>query len=345
MQVLSPSLPLSTRIECFTTLGKELGSLSPEAMESLAAKAKYGNPWFVEENVAMALHQLALMLEEDSLVNFVLQYPALQENRAPKTVGVVMAGNIPAVGFHDVLCVLLSGNKLLAKLSKDDTVLIQFLLDRIVAIEPLFAPYIQVTERLANMDAVICTGSNNSARYFESYFGKYPHIIRKNRTSVAVLDGTETMADLHLLATDVLTYFGLGCRNVSKIYIPESMAIESVIDGFAGFSDIVNQHKYANNYTYNRAIYLLNQDKFLDNDFLLFKESENLHAPLAVLFYEKYEDQAALLKKLADMEDQIQCISSKIPHINNRIPLGQTQQPKLSDFADGVDTMEFLITL
>ncbi len=339
------SLQLSERLNCFVKLGEALKSLDSDQKLSLAARAKYANPWFEEKNVLLSLSNLAEMLAENNLKIFSSNYSTLDEPRIPKSIGVIMAGNIPAVGFHDALCVLLAGHTLLAKLSKDDTVLMCFLFDKITEIEPRFAPFIQVVERLTLMDAVVCTGSNNSARYFEHYFGKYPNIIRKNRTSVAVLDGTESPEEIALLAEDIFTYYGLGCRNVSKLFIPQESDITKIIDHVEHCSYVINQHKYANNYTYNRAIYLLNLEPFLDNDFAIFKESDALNSPLSVIHYERYCAKAPLLEKLKADKDNIQCIVSKCPEIENKVAFGEAQKPNLSDFADGVDTMEFLLDL
>lgn len=337
-------MPLHTRLACFTKLGKKLAACTLEEQEDLARAAKAQNPWFTSDSTRFALQGLVQLLDEDKLVDFILNYPTLNDTRPTYTIGVVMAGNIPAVGFHDALCVLLSGHRLLAKLSKDDQILMRYLLEQIILLEPAMAPFIEITERLSGMDAVICTGSDNSARYFEHYFGKYPHIIRKNRTSIAILDGKESKQELDGLVRDVLTYYGLGCRNVSKLYIPSSQPIEKIIDAFEEYAHVIDNHKYANNYTYNRAVLLLNQEAFLDNGFVLFKESDSLHSPLSVLFYEKYDSEAELEAKLKALEGQLQCVvgHSMVAH---RIPFGQAQQPSVFDFADSVDTMSFLLAL
>ncbi|MBC7389288.1 MAG: acyl-CoA reductase [Opitutaceae bacterium] len=337
-------ITLNNRIACFVALGKFISSMSMEEMESLSRKAKYENAWFTEDSLKTALTSLADMLKEDSLINFIPFYPELNKEVQSKNIGVIMAGNIPGVGFHDAFCVLLSGHILQAKLSKSDTIIMKFLLEKIVEIAPDFKLFIQVVERMANMEAVICTGSDNSARYFESYFGKYPHIIRKNRTSVAILNGKESVSDFEKLGSDIFTYFGLGCRNVTKVYIPENYDITKLIDTFEPWSFVINQHKYANNYTYNRAIYLMNQDPFLDNNFLLLKESESLHSPISVLYYERYSDQNKLTAELTEKADKLQCVVTNTD-FKNKISFGQTQNPGLNDFADGVDTMKFLLQL
>lgn len=345
MSKIDSFIPLSARLNCFIKLGQLLADLSSEEKTSLAARAKYENPWFVESNVLLALASISDMLNEKQLQDFAHNYSALENEYSPKKVGLVLAGNIPAVGFHDVLCVLLSGHIAVVKFSKDDRVLMQFLVDKIVEIEPQFNEYIKIVDRLTDIEAVICTGSDNSARYFESYFGKYPNIIRKNRTSIAVLDGTETPEDLHNLGKDIFTYYGLGCRNVSKLFIPKNQDLTKIIDGLESFSYVIEQHKYANNHTYNKAIYLLNQEEFLDNDFAIFKESEELNSPLSVILVERYDNTNEVLVRLESVKEKVQCIVSKILEIENRIPFGEAQKPHLHDFADGVDTMQFLLSL
>ena len=335
-------IPLSVKVESFSKLGKYLFALSDKDMANLAATAAFENPWFTLESVRLGLENIAHMLRNENLNIFVKVYAALSIQREVKTVGVVMAGNIPAVGFHDAFCVLLSGHRLLAKLSKDDTVLMRFLLEKLIEIEPEFASYIEFADRMKNMNAVICTGSDNSARYFEHYFGKYPHIIRKNRTSIAVLEGNESSTELLHLAKDVFSYYGLGCRNVSKIMIPENMNVTKVIDAFEPFSYVISHHKYANNYTYNRAVLLLNNEVFLDNGFLLFKETKALHSPLSVLYYERYAQKADLLQYLDAHKYDIQCVVGNLPELENKVNFGKAQSPSLLDYADGIDTMAFL---
>lgn len=345
MSKIDSFISLSARLNCFIKLGQLLAELSSEEKISLAARAKYENPWFVESNVSLALSSIAEMLNENSLRKFASNYIILENGHVSKKIGLVLAGNIPAVGFHDVLCVLLSGHIAVVKFSKDDRVLMQFLVDKIVEIEPQFKEYIKIVDRLTDIEAVICTGSDNSARYFESYFGKYPNIIRKNRTSIAVLDGTETAEELHNLGKDIFTYYGLGCRNVSKLFIPKNQDLTKIIDGLESFSYVIEQHKYANNHTYNKAIYLLNQEEFLDNDFAIFKESEELNSPLSVILVERYDKPSEVLERMESVNEKIQCVVSKMPEIENKVAFGEAQKPYLHDFADGVDTMQFLLGL
>jgi len=252
-----------------------------------------------------------------------------------------MAGNIPLVGFHDFLSVLITGNKVLAKLSSNDTVLLPFLAKKLIEIEPGFAELIEFTEeRLSNFDAVIATGSNNTARYFEYYFGKYPSIIRKNRNSVAILTGNETPEQLDALAEDIFRYFGLGCRNVSKLFLPKDYNFDPFFNAMYGWKEIINNNKYINNYDYNKAVYLMSNIELLDNEFLLLKEDNGFSSPISVVFYQYYESEDELRKYLSENKEHIQAIVSE-----KDIPFGAAQKPQLWDYADGVDTVSFLLNL
>ncbi|TAI48711.1 acyl-CoA reductase [Flagellimonas allohymeniacidonis] len=307
-------------------------------------KAQHQNGWFTVENIIIALKNWGKLLTKTHLEQWLKKYP-FNSNLAPKTIGIVMAGNIPLVGFHDFLCVLLSGNQVLVKLSSNDTVLLPFLTNYLIEQEPLLADRIQFTEeKFENFGAVIATGSNNTSRYFEYYFGKYPSIIRKNRNSVAVLTGHESEAELEALGEDIFRYYGLGCRNVSKIYVPKNYDFDKLFNSVYGFKDIIHQHKYANNYDYNKAVYLMSNMKILDNGFLILKEGESLSSPIASLFYEYYEDVPSLIEKLQEYEAEIQCVVSK-GFMKSEIAFGQTQNPSLDDYADGIDTMDFLLSL
>lgn len=259
----------------------------------------------------------------------------------------ILAGNIPLVGFHDVLCVLVTGNTALIKASSQDARLIKAVLNKLAAIDNSFADRFSFVERLVEFDAVIATGSNNTSRYFDYYFGKVPHIIRKNRNSVAVLTGDETQEDLYQLGHDIFDYFGLGCRNVSKLLIPKDYNIATFFEAIEPYKDIINHNKYNNNYGYNKSIYLVGREQHLDNDFLLLKENDALASPLAVVFYNYYDSLADVEQLLIAENENIQCVVSKAPlNINNQVvSFGQSQQPKLWDYADGVDTMDFLANL
>jgi len=300
------------------------------------------NNWFTTANIRMSIQSWADLLKEDALNNWLVNY-SLTES-PPQTIAIIMAGNIPLVGFHDLLCVLVSGNKALVKLSEDDTVLMKWVIEQLIAIEPAFADAITISEtRLpANFDAVIATGSNNTNRYFEYYFRNKKSLLRKNRNSVAVITGNETPEDLAKLGSDIFTYFGLGCRNVSKLYVPKGYDFTPFFEAIEPLYDIVNHHKYANNYTYHKAIFLMNLDKHLDNNFLLVKEHESISSPLGVLFYTQYTSIKEIELLLASKNEEIQCVVSK-KQFNLSVPLGKAQQPELWDYADREDTLQFLL--
>lgn len=318
--------------------------------EEAAYRANSKNNWFIPANVHRALDAIAnQMLTADALTSWMSHYPA--EPVTPRWVGVVMAGNIPAVGFQDMLCVLISGHKLLAKLSSLDEYLMRFLIHTLTEVEPAFAERISVVERLNDADAFIATGSDNTARYFTYYFAKKPNIIRHNRSSVAVLTGDETTDQLALLGDDILIYFGLGCRNVSTLFVPDDY------DGhpfdFTPFlrtlepraSEFLSQHKYSNNYDYNRSIYLVNRVEHLDNGFLMVTEQPGLVSPISVVYFQTYQNLDHLKTLLAGYADKIQVVASANGWYAGSVPFGRTQYPGLMDYADGIDTMAFLGTL
>lgn len=308
-------------------------------------KAYQQNPWFTIEYTKKAIAAWGDQLNTEHLNKWLSVYQDMPKP-APKNVVVIMAGNIPLVGLHDLLSVLVCGHKAIVKLSSDDTVLMKWVIENIINIAPEWADKIEITdERLPKtFDAVIATGSNNTNRYFEYYFKTKPSLLRKARTSVAVLTSNETPEDLQKLGEDIFTYFGLGCRNVSKIYVPEGYDIAHFYEGIAGFYEHINHNKYANNYTYHKAILLMNLTKHFDNNFLLLKEDTNIASPLGVMFYEQYTNLDELSKTLENNKDQIQCVVSKIS-LNNSVPLGKAQQPELTDYADGVDTVKFLLEI
>lgn len=340
------------RLDAFSKLGELLRDPARLAdREDAAHRAFSKNNWFTVENGLRSLDAIAgQMLTRDALTNWLAHYPT--EPTEPRPVGVVMAGNIPAVGFHDLLCVLISGHSLLAKLSSQDEMLMRFLIRSLLEVEPAFTDRIQVVERLNAADAFIATGSDNSARYFEQYFSKKPHIIRRNRTSVAVLTGAEDEPQLQLLGDDILTYYGLGCRNVSTLFVPDAYEGEPAYD----FTPLLRtleprtatymaHHKYLNNYDYNKSIYLVNRVDHLDNGFLMVTEAPdpaNLVSPISVVYYQRYRDQEHLGTLLASHADKIQVVSSAEGWYAGSVPFGQTQYPRLIDYPDGVDTMAFL---
>jgi hypothetical protein len=289
----------------------------------------------------MAVHAIAVMLHKRDLEKWLENESGNPEIKM-HSIGLILAGNIPIVGFHDILCVLASGHKALIKLSSQDQKFIPYILNKLIEIEPAFQLQISYIDRLKDFDAVIATGSNNTSRYFDYYFSKVPHIIRKNRNSVAILNGEESKEDLKALGHDIFDYFGLGCRNVSKLYVPKDYVFEEFFESIEEFKSVADHHKYNNNYDYNKSIFLVNLDKHLDNGFILLKEDSRFVSPLAVLYYEEYHNIEQLGSELIKNEDLIQCIvsNSKLPL--STVPFGQSQCPGLFDYADGVDTMKFL---
>lgn len=320
---------------------EKINSSTIDELNERINTTRHYNAWFTPESIKGALKGIGYMLREDSLDQWLNKYPLEKIDQGHgKNVGIVMAGNIPLVGFHDFMCVLLSGNNVLCKLSSSDDRLWPLIIQLLIEINPEYNGKIKILPKLEGMDAVIATGSNNTSRYFEYYFSKYPHIIRKNRNSIAVLKGDESEADLKELAKDVFSYFGLGCRNVSKIYLPKSMDLNRVIAAFYDYNEIIYHNKYANNFDYNRTVMLLNQEDVLENGFLLFKRSTETASPLATLFYDYYQSEEELRDEIVSKEEQIQCIVG-----SDYIPFGKAQMPELWEYADNIDTMEFLIGL
>jgi hypothetical protein len=344
---------LEKRIEAFVQLGVFLERQLQEegndntAFGEIRLHAEAKNPWFTKASVFTAVKGIVAMLQKAGIEQWLAAYPFLLQERKPKRIAVIMAGNIPMVGFHDTMTVLLSGNKLLGKLSSKDEVLLPWLLKQLCSIEPGFNDFIAFEPNIMkDFDAVIATGSNNSSRYFDYYFKKYPTIIRKNRVSVAVLTGNESASDLDGLAQDMFSYFGLGCRNVSKLFVPEEFDMVKFISHFDSYVELRNHNKYLNNYEYNKSIYLLNQDHHYDNGYLLFREEENLFSPIAVVYFEKYREIRNLVDWFERNKHNIQCIVTSSDLLNSKtIEFGKSQMPNICDYADDVDTMSFLETL
>ncbi len=343
---ISAFAELGNFIRQFKTTGYEKVTtvlLNDDFFDKMVLKintAVHHNGWFTKENVLFALNEWSEALEKDCLNEWVSSYKL--EKMSPRTVGVIMAGNIPLVGFHDFLSVLISGHKIIVKQSSDDNQLLPFLASYLIAVEPKFEENITfTTEKFTNFDAIIATGSDNTARYFEYYFGKVPNIIRKNRNSVAILTGTETTEQLYSLGQDIFKYYGLGCRNVSKLLIPKDYDFDTFFKAIYDYSDIMKSAKYANNYDYNKAVYLMSNFKLLENGFLILKEDQSYSSPIATLFYETYQTKEELSQKLENDKEKIQCIVGD--NFNETsIDFGQTQSPSLSDYADGIDIIEFL---
>jgi hypothetical protein len=341
-------MTLVDRIGSFSRLGKILrDSLEGDNkryssdLEKLINDQQYKNPWFTPDNVRMAVKAIADEMTSENLESWTSSYPELNSKRKSINVGVVMAGNIPLVGFHDFLSVLIADHSLTAKTSSKDQQLIIFISKVLCEINPEFSDKITFTEGLLKgFDAIIASGSDNSSRYFEYYFGKYPHIIRKNRNSVAIVTGSENKEVLSRLGSDVFSYFGLGCRSVSKIYVPDGYDIKRLTASWKEYDHIINHNKYANNYDYNKAVYMVNKDEFIDAGFLLCKRSTGISSPVAVLYFEYYDSINIVYMEIERIKTKIQCIVS-----DNDIPFGMAQSPHLWDYADGLDTIDFLLKI
>jgi hypothetical protein len=352
-------MQLNKRIQAFATLGSFMSQFSDEnyikkdnipfndrffeGMTDAIQLSKSYNGWFTKSNIQFAFKSWEDGLNEENLLKWTAKYDL--EKSPNHNIAMVLAGNIPLVGFHDFLSVLISGNRVIAKLSSNDKLILPFLAKYLIAIEPEFKGKVVFTEeRLENFDAVIATGSNNTARYFEYYFGKYPNIIRKNRNSVTVLSGKETSEELKNLSNDIFRYFGLGCRNVSKLFIPKDYNFDAFFNAMFTWKEVINDNKYINNYDYNKAVYLMSNINLLDNEFLLLKEDASFSSPISVTFYEYYDSLESVREQLITEKDNIQCIVSSLG-IENEIKFGETQKPKLWDYADQIDTIDFLIKL
>jgi hypothetical protein len=329
------------RLEAFEKLGKYLHAIDEAEFDDIYLKVRNENPWFTPGTVNEAFQGISRYLEPAKMKKWVSSYNTRPENI--RRIAVIMAGNIPLAGFHDFLAVLLSGHSIVVKLSSKDTVLLTHLSNKLIELEPRFDSRITLAAQLKNFDAVIATGSDNSSRYFQYYFGKYPHIIRKNRTSCAVLTGSETAEELRLLGRDVFTYFGLGCRNVSKIFIPENFDPVRLVNAWDIYVDILHHHKYHNNYDYQKSILLVNKIPFYDSGFVILQEIDKLVSPISVVYLERYRHADDLTVKLNAVSDKIQCIVGNARP--DFIPFGQAQAPELWDYADQADTLQFLQNL
>jgi hypothetical protein len=343
---------LQQRIKAFSELGSKLSSYTekgfPEKWENVIKKSFEHNNWFTRENILFSLNSIVSMLQEEKLKQWISKYKMQDPKKIkPENVLVIMAGNIPLVGFHDFLSVLISGHNFLGKLSSDDNVLLPAISEMLISIEPSFKERIQFIEgKASGFSAVIATGSDNSSRYFNYYFGKYPHIIRHHRSSMAVLTGKESEAELKGLADDICLYFGLGCRSVSKLFLPEGCDINLIFPALLKHSDVLSNHnKYLNNYDYHKSIFLLTQTQNIDNGFMLFTENAALSSPVAVMNYQYYKDIEEVRKNILSEKNKLQCVVGNESIMENMIPFGKSQQPELWDYADGADTIEFLSKL
>uniref|UniRef100_UPI004048F34A acyl-CoA reductase n=1 Tax=Gelidibacter sp. TaxID=2018083 RepID=UPI004048F34A len=350
---------LEQRINAFVRLGEFLSQFSVDGIQKnekvlhndlffekfkhQIQSAKEHNGWFTENNVLYSLNGWSKLLNYSTVNKWLEKYHF--NTNEPKTVAIIMAGNIPLVGFHDFMSVLISGHKVLVKQSSNDQHLLPYLANYLESVEPEFIGHIQFTnEKLEHFDAVIATGSDNTARYFEFYFKNKPSVIRKNRNSVAILTGNETEDELIGLSEDIFRYYGLGCRNVSKLFVPKNYNFDAFFNAMYHWHPIINENKYANNYDYNKAVYLMSEFDMLENGFLMIKEDESYASPIATLFYEHYNDVDSLKMKLLADKESIQCLVSK-GFDANEVAFGQTQSPQLWHYADGVDTIAFLLKL
>jgi hypothetical protein len=352
-------MTLETKKSVFVELGKFLSQFSEKEsvkrsdvlnndlfyddFEKLIYLSQSHNGWYTPEQVYFSINSWAEALTEENINKWVSQY-SFDSVSTEKTVALILAGNIPLVGFHDFLSVLITGNKALVKTSSNDQHLLPFLANYLIAVDENLKDKITFVEgKLENFDAVIATGSNNTARYFEYYFKDKPSIIRKNRNSTAVLNGEESKENLEALGEDIFRYFGLGCRNVSKLFVPKGYSFDAFFEAIFKYQDVIHYEKYANNYDYNKAVFLMSNFKLLDNGFLTIKEDSSYASPISSVFYEFYENIEDLQSRLETDSEQIQCIVSN-NLIEKSIPFGQTQNPQLWDYADNVDTITFLLT-
>ena len=345
---------LKERIQAFSDLGilfrensssqkiKTFQKWDSELNELLNDSYQY-NSWFTENNLKLSLKNWSAELNKKNIENWLENYKI--ELKSSKTVAIIMAGNVPIVGFHDLMCSLILGFKCTVKLSSDDKILIPLIVKFIQSRFDGFKEKVFFENNiLKNFDAVIATGSNNSHKYFEYYFGKYPNLLRKTRHSVAVLNGNESDSELAMLSNDVFDYFGLGCRSVSKIFIPKGYDLDLLFNAFYMKRFVIDHNKYANNYDYNKAVYLMSEEKFYDNGFVILKEEKKLGSPIACVYFEYYDDLVQVQNIIKINNQNIQCVVSN-EKIFNGISFGTTQCPKLSDYADNVDTLKFLLKI
>tara|TARA_A100001011_G_scaffold385626_1_gene459959 strand:- start:1347 stop:2366 length:1020 start_codon:yes stop_codon:yes gene_type:complete len=336
---------LEDRIKSIEKLGYFLADISEnnihyDAFFKVLDQAQIQNGWFEKKSCLDAIRYWGEALQPHKVSQWVDSY-TIHENNSPKTIAIVTAGNIPLVGLHDIISTWVSGHKAMVKCSTRDKILIPY----IVSTDPQFQSLTNFSDgQLENFDAVIATGSNNTARYFDYYFSKYPHIIRKNRNAIAVLNGKETQADMLGLGKDILQYYGLGCRNVSKLYVPKDFDLNMVFGGLFPHANVLKMNKYANNYDYNKAVFIMSEFNFLENGFFMLREQKAISSPIATAYYEFYDDPDSLKMHLKDQQENIQCIVSNMD-IEGAIAFGDAQKPTLWDYADGQDTMDFLLSL
>ena len=334
---------LSDRIEALVHLGC---SIDHDSNEDLYKKAVAQNPWFTVSNIKQSIDAIKnSFLDKDKIQNWIKNYN-LSDNQTDKKVGLILAGNIPLVGFHDMMSVFISGHSVIIKLSDKDKLLPTYILHLLIGMYPELQSSFTIVDRLVDYDAVIATGSDSSANIFKKYFNHVPHIIRRNRNGIGIINISDTEQELSLLRHDIFDYFGLGCRNLSKVFLEKGVSPDIIFKVIEPVRDIIHHNKYKNNYDYSYALYLMNQDKFLTNDFMILRESPDLVSRIACLHYEYYDSQPDLESKLITLRDRIQCVvSSKSILDFTHFTFGQAQKPALDDYADGVDTLEFLSRL
>ncbi len=346
----STLLKLQERLDLLAELGHYLHSGGDEDLETAIRQSSAENQWFTDEHIRSALKAIAeRFLDRDALGSWAAQYPLADPGYPEKTVGLIMAGNIPLVGFHDWLCVFVAGQRAKVKLSDKDKRLLPLLVQKMGQWRQdswAYTEFLSDTDFLKAFDAVIATGSNNTARYFEQYFGKYPNIIRRNRNSIAVLTGNETAPELYALGRDIFSYFGLGCRNVSKLYVPHGYDFDTLLEALHEYREIIHHNKYKNNFDYNFTLFIINNIPHKNNGCLLLREDTALQARIASVHYEYYNNLEELDTSLISRKGDIQCIVGQVslPHLSV-LPFGKSQEPALTDYADGIDVMEFLSAL
>ena len=346
-QNLKTRMNVERRIQILVALGRKLNDLTSDFWLDKIDRCRHDNGWFTKESVVFALENIRdSMLQEDLLRKWGDLYSLTEKNIKPKKIGLVLAGNIPLVGFHDVITVFVSGHIALIKKSEKDSILMQTMMELMEEEDEEVKSSLIFVDRLTDMEAVIATGSNNSARYFESYFAKLPHIIRKNRNSVGVVYADTSMDTIRAMGRDIFTYYGLGCRNVSKLLIARNYKLENIMESLHDYNEVNMHHKYHNNFDFNIAVNMLNRQHYLNNGSVMLCEDPSLASRIATLNFEYFEDEADLENKLLSHASDLQCIVSEkaLPYIKTILP-GKTQQPSLWDYADDVDTMQFLIKL
>jgi hypothetical protein len=328
---------LQARIKGFVTLGQQLSDTNNALLIEAKSAAYQQNAWFLPTFIDQAIEQIReQFLQQTALEEWTAAYPSIADQATHLKVGIVMAGNIPLVGFHDLLSTLIAGHTAVVKRSSKDQVLMDFIIASLIKINPAFEAQILVQEQLKNCDAYIATGGNTAGNYFEYYFGKFPHIIRKNKTSIAILDGTETLAELAALADDCMLYYGMGCRNVTQIWVPEGYDFIPFLNALKKYNYLQDQHKYKHNYDYQLALLMMRKQLYMDSGGVLMSENPSPFAAISQIHYQQYPLGTSPTFNM----DEIQCVVGK-----NQLPFGSLQKPLLAQYADGVDSLAFLSSL